>query len=132
MEITLDLVWNGRVDKNNRFVARSEIEKALNSEINKDRIMNNNFLVEGSSPINISDIYECKMKNVIGYVKSFDLDNYKATIVVNKDVSITSEYQLAFKKLGYVVSKDGIMVIHNIIILSCYLIHKDVSSRIDV
>lgn len=135
MEITLDLVWNGKVDKNNRLMSKEELEKALNTEVNKEKIRNNKFLVEEDiniDPIDLSYL-DCNEERVIGFVKSFDLDNSKVTINIKTcDDELTLDgYQIAFKKLAHVKLENNVSILSDVNIISCYLIGKDISARID-
>lgn len=130
-EITLDLVWNGKINKNHKFIPRDEIEKALNTEVNIEKIKTGLFLVEGPIDISMTSMIECKMENVIGSIISIDLDNYKATIKTHNTIDELFNYQLAFKMIGCTKFKDNMTKVFDISIQSCYIIHKNMSARID-
>lgn len=131
MKVTLDLVWNGKVDKNNRLMSREELEKALNTEINKEKMKHHLLLVEMSISNTPTGMAEVDMSNTIGYVESFDLDSFTGTIVTTKETCDLSDYQLAFKKMGYAAYENKVMNISNVDIISCYLLNKNTSARID-
>lgn len=137
MELTLNLVWNGEVDRNHRLMTRSELEKALSTSVNKEKLKNKSFLLEDMINVNPSDIntwHKCDMNHVIGYIKSFDLDNFKVNVVIT-DPSTCIKYihncQVAFKKSGLIRKNKNCAEVYDVIVSSCYLIDSKSSSRID-